>query len=219
MKYIKRFFESNVSDLCIKYIDEYNSTYGDYINRSSITTGNLSYTIKNDIVDIKGTVSLDIDLDEIPFNISEVSSIFLNGNIKTLKNTPRIVKFSFNIGGCKNITSFENGPDRVGAFIHLGDLLIDSFVDIPRPIKQNYQITSSNYSLRELFKIILKPKSEQGYFIVDDEVCDNIEIFNECDPIRSNNEYSLSRLNDYFSLIGKNNITKLEYWKNIDTHE
>lgn len=216
MKYIKKFNESNIAYLCLKYIDQCNS------NKDNISSGSLSYTINNNIVSVDGTLSLNIDLYEIPFNIAEVNSIFLSGNIKTLKNSPRIVHFSFNIGGCRNITSFLNGPDRVGGFIHLGILQIDSFVDMPRPLKDNYQITTSNYDTQKLFRIILKPKilgsnrEENGYYIVDNEVCDNIEIFNDFDPIRPNNEFSLSRLNAYLTFIGKANIIELEGWKNID---
>lgn len=222
MKYLRAFNENveSVESLCKKYIDDY-IYYGEYTHRKSMEKGDLSYSINSDdTVNINGQITLNVD-DKIPFKINRISTLFLKGDIKTLDNSPNEVTFAFNIGGCRNITSFENGAKRIGTFFHLGGLKIDNFTDLPRPLKEEYQITTSDMYMRELFSVIFKPKytssgKENGYYIIDNEVCDNIEIFTDFDPIRPNNEYSLSRLNQYFEQIGHRPIKELKYWKNID---
>lgn len=52
-----------------------------------------------------------------------------------------------------------------------------------------YQVTTSDMYLSKLLSVILKPKynssgRESGYYTVDNEVCDNIEVFTDFDPIR-----------------------------------
>jgi hypothetical protein len=184
----------------------------------------LSYEINDDdSVTINGVTSLSLNAinGEIPIKIDIVNTLFLH-NAKTLENSPNQVNFAFNISDCKNITSLKNGPKRIGKFLHLGSLYIDDFSDLPRPIEEGYLVTTNNMYMGCLLSIILKPRyttsgrKESGYFKVDNEVCDNIELFTDYDPIRPNHEYSLSRLNQYLDAIGQNQIDELEYWKNID---
>jgi hypothetical protein len=95
----------SLEDLCIKYIDNH--------NKSRINDGTLSYTIDGGYVNVIGQLSIDFyDLDEIPIRFGKVDgSMFLRGDIITLKNSPKEVSHAFNIMGCNKLTSLEGGPE------------------------------------------------------------------------------------------------------------
>lgn len=216
MKHLKIFENfnnvQNIEQLCKTYIDSNTA------NKKRINEGTLSYEINNNIVDVVGTLTLDLEnLDEIPFKLGTVNdTIFIKGDILSLKNSPREVKFAFNIGACNNITSLIDGPEYVGGFYHLNSLKIDNFSGIAKPLKTDYTMTTRSYdswNISNVLRLFL-PERERDYFLIDHKAYDDMEWFSYYDPIRGN-EIVIDKLNTFLEDIGRNPVKEVKGYKSI----
>ena len=209
MKYLKQIFESQDSEsleikkLCDKYIK-----------------GN--YDIVNGEINSSYELSLNVgDMDHIPIKFRRVRSMFIKGDIKSLKNSPEIVLF-FNISGCSELKSLEDGPEYVGRFLHLGTVELENLNGFPKIYVDDYTLTVSPFfnKLLNILKLFLNPiieggKAKRGYFIIDQDALDTINLFNEYDPLRENDVIILDRFNDFLIHIGKEPVKDISGYKII----
>lgn len=170
----------SLEERCKMFIDEE--------NKEGIEKGTTSYTINGDTVNVEGQLSLKLGrLDEIPIKFGTVKgAVFIKGDITSLKNSPERVEHSFNIMGCKGLTSLEGGPKYVNRFYHLcGN--ITSLEGIARPIGDSYNLSFPKYftdsKLPEVLSMFVNHAGDDTTFEITQEAYDDIELFNDYDPL------------------------------------
>jgi hypothetical protein len=190
-------------DLCNEYLK------GNYV------------VIKNEVYS-DDILTLKLDLDYIPIKFGEVRTIFINcTEIKSLKNSPRVVTYALNLQSCFSLKSFEGASEYVGAFIHLGSVEIDNFNGLPKPLKDKYYLTLSfDNKLRNVLPLFLNSKVEggrinTGYIEIDSDAIELIDLFNDYDPLRGDG-IVLNRLNEFLNSIGKDSVDKVDGYEILD---
>ena len=158
-----------------------------------------------DVVNVDGYLSLKLDgLDEIPIKFGEVKgSMFIDGDILTLKNAPEKVS-TLNIRGCRKLKSLEGGPTYVKNWYHIPDN-IESLEGLARPVNTNIGFTGNSYKLSfpkyggnkltDVLQMFIY-RNQDNEFEITDEVYEDIELFNDYDPLQGD-KLILDRMNEF----------------------
>ena len=101
-----------------------------------------TYTIKDGVVNVKGSVKINSDVETIGVQFGEVTVDFFCyccPNLTSLKGTPKEVGRDFNCSRCNSLTTLQGAPERVdGSFDCNRCINLKSLKGAPKEVRKSF---------------------------------------------------------------------------------